>query len=395
MVRIKPSDADERLVRTRYRLTCVVCGQKDAVDVAHLYEDATKSKASSARLILLCPTHNQAEDRSRGKWTSDLPNSLDPSLLQAEGQAKLREGEYGLAYGKARLAAYLFERKAQYSQSVDCLTEAVSAIRPVRWGDWLAQTILEGERLCKQFRIGVAVRWLFLDRVALVLYDYSRWEESIQVLEGARSLFQKVQDDPYNPQRNYFDAANSYRRQALIKASTDQLDKGEGLSEILDRLEDEATAFLQTQHYDAFATNLDVARKIALEMANNPEKAHTYSERALSQESKIRQNWVLQEHLISEAWYFFAKKDYRRTFKFMRKAMLIYRDHPVVLEPVRGSDGPRSHAIHADLQQFAIKYEDLLDDGVPVGVPVSEVPLALDNAQLVRIVNNVIAELKS
>jgi len=392
-VRIEPYEKDKRLVLERYQRTCAICGAQDGVDVAHLYEDATIRRVPSDKLIVLCSKDNQAQVRSHGESASGLPGSFDPAVLQAQGRVQYRDGNFPLSYAKARLAAYLFETKEGYSEAVDCLIEAISAIRPLRWGDWLAQTTLEVERVCIQHGpdVGPGLRWLFLDRLSLVLYDYSRWWESVEVLSASISISSHVQSNPYNPRQRELDRANSLRRQSLIKASTRKLDTGESVPKLLSNLNETAEEFLRLGQYDPFATTLDVARKIALEVAGDFEKAHGYSERALSKENKITHKWVLQEHITSEAGYFYSKKDFPKAREYMCRAMVLHSKHPVVLEPVLTTDGPKRHDIHEDLRRIGIGYETLLVEGVTIAPSIPEVPLALRRSDVRRIVRSVMS----
>jgi tetratricopeptide (TPR) repeat protein len=198
-----------------------------------------------------------------------------------------------------------------------------------------------------------------------------------------------VQSNPYNPRQREFDRANSLRRQSLIKASTRKLDKGENVPKLLSNLNETAEEFLRLGQYDAFATTLDVARKIALEVAGDFEKAHGYSERALRKENKITHKWVLLEHITSEAGYFYSKKDFVRARECICHAMDLYSKHPVVLEPVLATDGPRRHDIHEDLRRIGIGYETLLVEGITIAPSIPEVPLALRRSDVRRIVRSV------
>lgn len=392
-MRIEPYEQDKRLILQRYQRTCAVCDAQGTVDVAHLCEDATLRVAASDKLILLCPTCNQAQARAHYESAAGLPGSFDPAVLEAQGRVRYREGNFPLSYAKARLAAYLFETNKGYSEAVGCLIEAISAIRPLRWGDWLARTAMEVERLCTQHGpdVGPGLRWLFLDRLALVLYDYSRWAESVAVLLASMSISNCVQNNPYNPRQRESDRANSFRRQSLIKASTRKLDTGERVPKVLSNLNESAEEFLRLGQYDAFATTLDVARKIALEVAGDFEKAHGYSERVLSEENKITHKWVLQEHIASEAGYFYSKKDFPKAREYMCRAMVLHSKHPVVLEPVLTTDGPKRHDIHEDLRRIGIGYETLLVEGITIAPSIPEVPLALRTSDVRRIVRSVMS----
>jgi tetratricopeptide (TPR) repeat protein len=188
MVRFEPSPAIKKFVRKRFEGKCIVCGRTDVVDVAHLYEDANLQIAPSDRLILLCPNENQSQQRAHGKSTPPISETLRPGILLEGARSDYWKKSYPQAYGKARMGAYLYENEREYSKAVDCLMEAVSALRPLRWGDWLAATLREAERLCLTQEIGLHKRWILLDRFALVLFDYARWDEAIDLLSAAIAL---------------------------------------------------------------------------------------------------------------------------------------------------------------------------------------------------------------
>jgi hypothetical protein len=158
MSRFDVSLKDKHRILRLFERTCAVCGTRDAIDVAHLFEDATLQRSDTARLLLLCPTHNQAEERAHGRSTPHLPISFSPDNLISDARGEYRSGRYQQAYPKARLAAYLYEKDGYYSEAVECLNEAASAARPVRWGDFLAATAFEVERLCRSYHIGMAMR---------------------------------------------------------------------------------------------------------------------------------------------------------------------------------------------------------------------------------------------
>lgn len=101
-----------------------------------------------------------------------------------------------------------------------CLVEAVSALRPIRWGDFLKATLLEVERLCLSHDVGLVQRWLCVDRFALVLYDYRKWSESAEVQYASGQLRARIKSDHRDPDELTFDRASSFRREALIKGST-------------------------------------------------------------------------------------------------------------------------------------------------------------------------------
>lgn len=379
-------------IRERYRDECAYCGVtgKLTTDVAHLYEDASKRMATADRLIILCSNCNQAEARAHGRSTPPLADVFEAESVSAKAIQSYREGNYRRAYAAHRLAAYLFERHGQYSKALGNLTAAISALRPIRWGDFIASTLLECERLCLSYAIGIVQRWLCINRCSLVLYDYRRWEESAQVETASQLLIAGFTDDQRNPEEFEFDRMNSFRRQVLITAFTARLGV-RPLWKLIDRLREDSKQFLRHSQFDSFATNLDVARKLALEISANAEKAHEFSEETLEKSAKIRHKWVLQEHYWSEVDYYLGKRDRPRMRKNLLEALRIFRDHPVVLEPTLGAAGPVPHDPIAEIERYGITVEELRDRGVapPSNTP-QEIELALDKSRLRNVVKSVL-----
>ncbi|SRR5579884_632223 len=388
MARFDVSPAVVDLVRKRFQRSCVVCGKTEFTDVAHIYEDATQRISTSDRLVLLCPNDNQAQQRSHGRSAPDLPQVLQPANLLSAARADYWNGLYARGYGKARLAAYLHEERGDYSDAVDCLTEAISAMRPLRWGDWLAATISEAERVCLSYEVGAARRWLLLDRVALVLFDYGRWAESVEVLSAASQLRRAVTGDSYDPQGFKFDNQGAFRRGSLIKGLTGRLDKAERVPDLLQELEEQASDLFRRGKFDAFATHLDVARSLSVKSGDR-EGAHEYSEKALDRKSKISHKWVLLEHLVSEAEYFSYKNDPKRALYYASEALSLFNRHPAALEPVLGS-APKSLSIHERIQRLGITSSDLISAGVPISPAVEEVSFGLTCSDVVRVTRSVL-----
>jgi tetratricopeptide (TPR) repeat protein len=388
MARFEVSPAVIKLVRKRFQNSCVVCGKTDFTDIAHIYEDATKRAATSDRLVLLCPSDNQAQQRSHAQSAPDLPKALQPTNLLAAARADYWEGLYARGYGKARLAAYVYEKQEAYSDAVDSLTEAISAMRPLRWGDWLGATTCEAERLCLSYEVGVARRWLLLDRVALVLFDYGRWSESAEVLSAATQLRDAVTGDSYDPQRLQFDKQAAFRRASLIKGLTGQLNKGEKVPDLLEELEEQASELLKKGKFDSFATHLDVARSLSINRGNR-EEAHEYSEEVLDLRSKVSHKWVLLEHLVGEAEYFSYKNDPKRALYYATEAMSLFNRHPAALEPILEST-PKPLGIHERIQRLGITETDLISARAPIAPSVDEVRFTLSKADVIRAVRSVL-----
>jgi len=204
VARLDASRSLKRQVLRRYAHTCAVCGQKSELtaDVAHLFEDATTRLPRADTLIVLCSTCNQAEARASGRTKPPLSELFTPDEVAVRARRAYREGRYSTAYQGQRLAAYLYGLQGSSSRAVACLVDAVSAIRPIRWGDFIAGTLFEVERLCRPGHVGLVQRWLCLERVALVLYDYRRWRESREVQQASAALRSKIGGDRRYPVRS-------------------------------------------------------------------------------------------------------------------------------------------------------------------------------------------------
>jgi hypothetical protein len=387
MVRFPVPEATREFVRSRFQSKCVACGKSNVLDVAHLYEDASLRPATPDRLVLLCPNENQSQQRAHGKSTPPLCETLRPSDLLTGARADYWNGSYRQGYGKARLATYLYESQAEYSKAVECLTEAISAARPLRWGDWLAATLQEAERLCYMQPIGPARRWLLLDRVALVLFDYARWEEAIEILAAGIAIRDALTADLYDPQQFRFDTQAAFRREGLIKAATHKFDPGTSASDLLKQLEDQAAELFKNQKYDAVVTHLDVARAIA-RWSGMDERSHGYSEQTLEFRTKISHRWALLEHLVSEAEFFASKGDPKMSRYYGNQAMALFSESPAVLEPILDGE-PRTLNIHQRLAKLGIAAQELLAAGVTVTPNLEEVPLALNRADVTRLAKTI------
>lgn len=386
MPRIEASQKLKQSVLERFGYQCAACDNESrlTVDVAHLYEDATFRAASLDRLIVLCSNCNQAQTRAKARSTPELSERLDAQQVRGTALKHYRSGNYPRAYAASRLAAYLFQRQKQYSKSVDCLVDAISALRPIRWGDLLAATILEIGRECEQHSIAPVSRWLFLDRLALVLYDYGRWSESLSVLLASQTLLKRIPTNPpQDPQQLEFDKKSSFRRYALICGSSGNLG-GARLLSCIDHLVEDANEFLNAHQYDSFATNLDVVSKLAWEVIKDPGRAHKYVQAALDLKSKITHRWVLQEILLREGWYFFLRNDVEQARQRALEALAIYNETPVFLEPTLGKLGPVKHEVESDIQRLQMTAESLSAMGLACKQLI-EVPLALTKAQIERI----------
>jgi len=176
----------------------------------------------------------------------------------------------------------------------------------------------------------------------------------------------------------------------MIKGFTENLG-AERLVSLVSRLLEDARDFQLSGQFDSYATNLDVASKLALEIRGDPKMAHKFSVLALEQEAKITHKWVLQEHHWREAAYYRGRNDLARSRLSVIAALRLFRDHPVVLEPTPGAGGPVPHDPIAELPHFGISEEELREHGVaPSGNPPPELPLMLDRNRAARLVERLL-----
>jgi hypothetical protein len=354
-------------------------------------EEVERRRFHNGELPTLQPITNILHEvlegsRASGAFTGDFAR-----LIADQGSRLYRQGKYSDAYTAQRLAADLFEKQetqAAHSHAVASLIEAISALRPLRLGDAIKETMAVIERLCSLHSVHLAQRWLCLDRFALVLYDYGRWPESADVQYASEQLRNRVASD-YPSDLVRFDRASSFRREALIKVSSNSLGNRETVSKILGRLLEDAEEFRNLEQFDGYATNLDVASKLALEAIGKPHLAHTYSESALDMVAAITQKWVLQEHYWREARYYHVEwKDRDRTFNNVVEALRLCRDHPVVLEPMLERNGTVHHDPSLEVKWYWIQEEKLKEHGVDLStIPLAELPLPIsveDVGQFVR-----------
>jgi hypothetical protein len=380
------------VVRERLSNQCAACDGGNAlnIDVAHLFEDATARQPAEERLILLCANCNQTQDRAKHPKKPGYVDRLQAPEISALALRRYRKGDYRGAYQSSRLAAYLFEQHAQYSKSAACLIAAISALRPLRWGDLLYATLLEFERLCTSRPISVVQRWLFLDCLGLVLYDFRRWKQSSYVHEESLRLRAKLRSDQRDPEQLLFDQMSSYRNEALIQSSVGRRSR-RAVAGMVKRLEDDASEFLKRGQRDSYATNLDVAAKLELEVLGNQTRALQLGEVALEMENQITHWWVLQEHYWRMADLYAQKNDRVREIESVVAALRVFQEIPVVLEPTRIASGPVRHDPIGDLARHQIPDGYLKERNVaPSGDAPRELPLRLREAGIKRIVNAVL-----
>jgi tetratricopeptide (TPR) repeat protein len=375
-------------ILTLYDHTCAGCGtnSKLSVDVAHLYEDATIRAPRLDGLLVLCSSCNQAEARARFKAKPALSERLDAHDVFLAARRLYRDGMFMLAYASYRLSAYLFENYCgRYSKAVTSLVEALTSLRPVRKGDFLAATIREIARLCKKYTVGVIPRWQSIERIALALFTYRRWDEAIAVQDAAAQLQNTIRGDELDPQELWLDQINSARRGALITSLAGNIGN---VRKTISRLIEDADDFLGVKEYNAFATNLDVASKIECELSGSLARAYNYSEQAIEMASKVDMTWVKQEHYWRGASYFHSKQDSKKTLGMVVSAFREFNAHPVALEPRHSSAGPVLHNPITELARYGISVDQLREHGVaPSCNPPAEDTLPLSRAEVKRIVD--------
>ena len=244
-------------------------------------------------------------------------------------------------------------------------------------------------RICRFAKIDEVQRWLFLDRFSLVLYDYRRWPESAEIQYASEQVRAKVTPDQRYPHDLKFDRASSFRREALIKASNKRVGRPT-VRKLISRLLEDAQEFKGQGQFDAYVTNLDVAGKLALEILDDPTRAHEFTQRALEIAAKVTHKWVLQEHYWREADYYLdTKPDSKKKMDSVVGALGVFREHPVVLEPTLGAAGPVPHDPIAELERYGIQEGELRERGVaPSTNPPPEIALRIQRRRLERIVKN-------
>jgi hypothetical protein len=213
----------------------------------------------------------------------------------------------------------------------------------------------------------------------------------MDVILAARVLLKKSPRNDYSPQRLEFDKDVSFRRHALIKACNRAFERGETLSKLTEQLVADADKFRSFGHFDEWAKNLGMARRLTREMTGDPDKAHRYVEIVLDSEKKVSHKWELMEQKVSAANYLYSKNDKRHAFEKMSQALEAYSQHPLLLEPVLETEGPKQYQIHDHVLKLGITYQALIDCGVPIHPPISDIPLQLNNADIFRIVKGVLA----
>ncbi len=372
---------------------CAACDQQDPakLQVAHLYEDApSRRRASPATLVRLCTDHNTAQENS--KYPRNLP-AQDFSPKDVADLARRRRAKDPInSYASSRLAAYRYEQNGRPSKAVDQLTEAVSALRPIRHGSFQRYTLLEACRLCRDGNVDVIPRWQLCEGLCLVLFDNGRWDEAANVQGAADEIRPGRMNDPHDSQGFQLLQSKSFRRRALVKALTNTLDSRKTLRLYLDRLQADAEVFLQYGEVGESVTNLDVAGRLALEVGGDADWAHGFSEQAIEYGPKgMTYYWPYQEILWREAMYYHSKRDRSRTRKAVVHALELFDIHPVVLEPLLGPGGPEIRDLAALPRQFGISDADLMDDNVAfAGHPRTGQPLGITQFGLKNIVANIL-----
>ncbi len=250
---------------------------------------------SVVKLLRLLPDSQSVDRGSAISWNleaiagflSDHSDASDPELIHLVGQVLMkatlappaspagaeagitdpRRGDYEMAYVENYAGALKQRSRGEYSSAVECLTAAISAARPIRRGDLISTAFEEVTGICvaHSHKVPLVPRWLFLERVALVLYDYCDWKGAATVAEGARQLREKIGPGDRNSSQPTGDAISSFRRQALIQACTGRLST-RALEWTMARLRDDASEFMRIRDFDGYATQFDVAGKIAFEV---------------------------------------------------------------------------------------------------------------------------------
>jgi hypothetical protein len=204
------------------------------------------------------------------------------------------------------------------------------------------------EELCAVHRVDLVPRWLFLDRLALALYDFGKWSLSAHVLQASVVLRSQLRADQRNQTRLDRDLMRSVRREGMIAAFSSMTNRA-SLQAFVERLKHDATAFLRMGDPDGFATNLDVAAKVNVELLGNDEQALALGEHALEARGRISHKWVIQEHHWRLAEIYRRKRSRPNEKKHVVAALREFQDTPVILEPILLGNGPVEHDPIRDL----------------------------------------------
>jgi len=312
------------------------------------------------------------------------------AAFQEAARRYYRAGNYEESYLACVRGTEIFSYAEFYTDAVECLIEAISALRPTRSGRRLKKTVLQIERLCAQVKIGLIARWHFLDRLQLILFDYGRWGKAGEVEQASARLRHRITKEAGNPQRLEFDLANSRRRAAVIKGCANTFARGENLGKVLTELADEGREFKKRRQFNAAITNFDVASKLAAEILDDRELAHGFSEEALEFGSLCDNFWVRQEHHWREFKFFTWKGDDAGQEWHALQGIKLQQDHPVVLTPVLIGGRPQAFNPLND-HLVELRMEGLAHEGIiKIRGHVSAIPFDLSDDRIDAILRTVL-----
>jgi len=352
------------------------------VDVAHLYEDAHLRLAHFETLIVLCSNHNQAQRRAPSRFRPPIEHIFGTGRLRSIGEQSYLEGNFPRSYAANRLAAYYFEKQGLFSDAVYSLVDAISGTRAYRWAGALIATIREIHRLIKTNEVAPVARWQFLSRLSMALFDYGRWDLAAKVAVAANAFTKRIGSDQRNPQQLKFENDLAFRHGALVRGVTNSLERRETVRSLTKRLIADAHDFHARKDYKGLATNLDITSKLLAEVSGNPDKAHDYSEEALSVLPKLNNTWVIQELHWREAHYFHAKKDQKKTLRSVVCAMNEHSQHPVILEPIADKSGPRARSVLNLVNSLGLTIESVAEAGATISKETNGEQLFLKTSEI-------------
>jgi hypothetical protein len=158
---------------------------------------------------------------------------------------------------------------------------------------------------------------------------------------------------------------------------------------VLDELTEGATQFSTARQYNSFATNLDVASKLAVELLGDEELAHAHSMQALDRRAEIDHWWVLQEHLWREAEYYKKRGQMSLAVERVVEALKIQERSPVLLEPVAGKPDLTRGDLRKMIARLGIDILELSERGAKIN-QLKGTPLRLSDQAVDRIVEPMI-----
>jgi hypothetical protein len=392
--RIEVTPALKQQVREFFEDKCALCDTTVMpLHVAHVFDDS-KERPSFDRLMLLCANHNEHYDYSKRRWTTHLHGSCSPDSVASLGNQHWMNGEYKRSYAAHRLAAWLFDdRLADPDKALESLIYCISDLRPIRQAALLKAVILHVESLCRNYRSKVSPFWVwqFLDRLALTLYDFSRWDlglwVALKAIEYSRievsSMYQRTVEVAH---------LNSTRRQVQLKVvNQGSLPRGKTVKTLLAEFRELSKGLLDRKDINGYVTSLHVLAMLSLDVLGDKKSAENYVREALVNEPKVSNKWVIAElhWLLSRLMN--KDREKKQVIRELATAIDIARKHGIVFEPYFSNGKPLQPNLDEVMATLGIKQvKDMRKHGIDALPPLPpRMSLDLSDSDVQRIVATV------